>query len=386
MTAREDRGGAPGRRPLFHPRFRHGPHMIGQTIEARISFPINIILCGLLAAGLCLLAAALSLWDLALLSAWPWLAALLLLVRWARQKPFRATFTATALEVEEPPLSLPYDQVQGLLAGRRPINPYQVGPRTYPIQVIHPEGVVRIPPQLNVRSDEIYSFLYQRLSGGGTAEVHPSLVPYLRYKQQEYGPARVWSYRARRYRGHGPEYPLITALCGAAALAGMGWLLFGLVQEAPAWIGASIPAVLLGGLFSLLSGLSGRLTAVPEVLRESCLVICPDGLALVQADLQGQLRWEEVRDVQVKKRATLATNNFQLAAVQPGPGIVLKVAGAVIVLLDVFDRPLPLIHQLFCHYWRGDADRQETVTDWHFDATLLNAAGSYWTTSGRRKQ
>jgi hypothetical protein len=36
-------------------------------------------------------------------------------------------------------------------------------------------------------------------------------------------------------------------------------------------------------------------------------------------------------------------------------GILLKVEGAVIVIADVYDRPLALIHQNFRNYWQGSS-------------------------------
>ena len=52
----------------------------------------------------------------------------------------------------------------------------------------------------------------------------------------------------------------------------------------------------------------------------------------------------------------------------------LKVAGAAIPILDVYDRPLPVIHQLLWHYWKGDKARDRREEVWHFDATLAEEA------------
>jgi hypothetical protein len=99
-------------------------------------------------------------------------------------------------------------------------------------------------------------------------------------------------------------------------------------------------------------------------------VICPDGLALVQGDLTGELRWDEVRDVKMPT----ARAGLQMSSGIPGPAIVLKVAGAAIPILDVYDRPLPVIHQLLSHYWKGDKVRDRREEVWHFDATLAEEA------------
>lgn len=75
----------------------------------------------------------------------------------------------------------------------------------------------------------------------------------------------------------------------------------------------------------------------------------------------GELRWDEVRDVKVGK----ATAAFQFTTtIQPQHGIIIKVEGAVIVIADVYDRPLALIYQNICHFWRG----KSSDDDWDRDA------------------
>ena len=58
-------------------------------------------------------------------------------------------------------------------------------------------------------------------------------------------------------------------------------------------------------------------------LRHSEMIITPSGLALVQGDLQGELTWAEV-----------------LTAKKYGNGLRLKVAGAEIIIQNVYQWPL----------------------------------------------
>jgi hypothetical protein len=358
--------------------------MIGQTVESRHAFPLGAVLWSL--TGLALDAVALASANIhwAIASLLPWVLAGLLL--WRREKPFRAGFTETAVEVDDPPLSLPYAEMQGLLAGRRSPNPYKAGPRSYPIQIIHEGGVVRIPTRLNVPSDQVYTFLYGRFSSHGSRDVHPTLADYLRYKERQFGAGRVWSYRARRYRGMPARYPRFGAFCLAVLLAGLAWGVIGTFLSEPAWgVGGFVGAFAFGLCAGALA-LQGRSLAVPAKLRQASLVISPDGIALAQADLQGQLKWDEVRDVQYKPRVAYG---FQASGGgQPqGAGIVIKVAGALIVILDVYDRPLPLIHQLIRYYWSGDSVREGAEKAWSFDAARAFTAepgrGGEGVTSGR---
>jgi len=107
--------------------------------------------------------------------------------------------------------------------------------------------------------------------------------------------------------------------------------------------------LLVGGFFSLVFWLIGRPSRVgpaPRARRRPGLVIAPDGLALVQGDLSGELGWEELRDVKLMQRA--GPNGT-------APAVVLHVKGAIITIADVYDRPVALIHQQICHYWRGQS-------------------------------
>ncbi len=330
--------------------------MLEKTIESRPAFPLGAVLWALAAAALDVLAAATGIAHWAVLSALPWLVALLLW--WKGPRPFRAHLTETSLEVDEPPLSIPYTDLQGLLAPRRPANPFKAGPRAYPIQVLHTGGVLRIPAALDVPSDEVFGFLYRQFSTRTGRDVHPALADYRRHKEREFGPARVWCYRARAHLGAGEEYPSLQTFFQALALSGVPWITWGSIRGEEGWIVAgALGGFLFGGLFAFLFWLSSRHklgAAGLKAWRQASLVVCPDGLALHQGDMTGQLRWDEVRDVTYGKSRT--TPGLQ--------GIVLKVAGATILIADVYDHPLSLIHQQICYYWRGDPAEDDRVRDW----------------------
>ena len=338
--------------------------MIGQTIEYRPSLPVGSIMFLLAALALDVLAIMLREVDVAVLSLLPWLAALLLLR--VRPRPFVARFTETAVEVEEPPLEVPYASMQGLLAPRRPTNPFKAGPTSYLIQVIHTGGVLRIPARLNVPSDEVFSFLFRQFSPCGSRDVPPALADFLRHKERTFGPERVWTYRARPYFGRFKQYPGWSALFAALTLASGAWLAWGIVNKQAGWVAGGFFGLIFGIVFSVALWAAGRQSlGIGRSWRQAGLVIAPDGLALAQGDMIGQLRWDEVRDVKIGT----ASQAFQVtASTQNIRGIVLKVEGAVIVIADIFDRPLALIHQHICHYWRGrvsgEGERGSALPSW----------------------
>lgn len=330
--------------------------MIGQRIESQLRKPLGAAAFLLLAMALDLVALLTHSPHWAIGSILPWLAALFLL--WKKPRYFEAEFTAEGLEVFTPPLFLPYSEMQGLRAPHRPSNPYKKGPRAYPIYVYHAAGVVEIPARVNVPSDEIFGFLYRQLPENGSREVPPILQDYLRRKEEEFGPERVWVFRASTLRGPGQPYPRAMVFWLAALVTGLVWTFLGALfgfrdDHFLAWLGAGIILAYLSGLFCLLLWLRRRRLAgaVRKKLHGSCVIVSPDGLALVQGDLQGRMRWDELLDVKLLAKGA---NFFQLATGPNGPGVMLKIAGASIIIADVYDRPAFIIYQHLRYYWNLD--------------------------------
>lgn len=333
--------------------------MIGQTIESRPRLPLGAIFWLMVALLMDVLAVLQANVHIAVGSLFPWLLAI---VFWRmRERSFTVRFTETGLEVREPPLEVRYAELQGLLAPRRPANPFKAGPRSYLIHIFHLGGVVRIPARLNFPSDEVFSFLYGRFSPSGSREMPSKLVDFLRQRERRFGPEQVWTYRSRVHMGRGNRHPRWKAFFLALALAAAAWLAWGIVQKAEGWIIGGSVGMFLGGWFLLLLWLDGRRNFNGIRRGQQCgLVVAPDGLALVQGDLVGELRWDEVRDVKIGQSPAA----FQFTISRPPSGIILKVEGAIIVIADVYDRPLALIHQNIRHYWQG----QRREDDWDRDA------------------
>ena len=85
--------------------------------------------------------------------------------------------------------------------------------------------------------------------------------------------------------------------------------------------------------------------------RNFSVVITPTGLALCQRELKGELRWDEIREVRLRQRGGRLTVTAEGAAA----GIELQVPGAVIKILDLYDRPLAAIHERIVQNWQGPA-------------------------------
>ena len=265
-----------------------------------------------------------------------------------RQRPFTADVTETGLEIHDLALVLPYHAIEGLTAHGRVR-------RATAMRLYHAGGVVRIPARLSVSSRELYTFIKERLPESGSRDVTATLVPYLRQQEQVFGQDKVFAYRPRP-GGGGRARPRSAAVCMAIAVAGLVWVVAGAVggKDYAPWIACGVILAFLFGLFALALFLDVGTHRIKNV-RSSGLVIGPAGLALVQGDMRGELRWDELRKVQYRDRP----RSFQFEYQRPLLGIELVVEGATIVIADIFDRPLPMIHDRIVAYWRGGDDAEE---------------------------
>lgn len=180
--------------------------------------------------------------------------------------------------------------------------------------------------------------------------MNPVLAEYVERQETTFGEEEVWSYRARNHLGFHFARPGLRAFFLALFLTGVAWALTMLGgRPYHPWGAVGIPLAVATALFSLIIWLVGE--PAPGRLRkwrQSSLVICPDGLALVQDDLKGELRWGEVLDVRVRSKV----RGLRFSAADATPGIHLKVQGARIVIVNVYDRPLLLIYDRIREYWR----------------------------------
>ncbi|HUR54718.1 MAG TPA: hypothetical protein VMZ71_11340, partial [Gemmataceae bacterium] len=76
--------------------------------------------------------------------------------------------------------------------------------------------------------------------------------------------------------------------------------------------------------------------------QESCLVVSPGGVAMVQGVHRGKLRWDELLSIEYPAKEGAG-----------GTGIALRVAGAAVIIADYYDRPLSEIRRCLKHYWGG---------------------------------
>jgi hypothetical protein len=317
--------------------------MIGQRIESRPRFPYVAVFM-LAVAGLCVVIdpAGNSL-HLLIFAALPGAIGLALLI--IRERGFEAEITKDGLEIGTPSLSLPYSAIEELLMPGKP------GRARAEIQVFHATGVVRIPPRLNVRSDKLFDFLLSQLLPNDVRDLPSLLADYHDEQEQRFGPEHVFSYKARQHKAKASRNATL-AIGAAGALVGAAWIAIGAIlqKDFTAWCGAGFLTFLLSLLVIMIAHFGGQAPNVGK-LKNSALVICPLGLALIQGDMRGELRWDELRDIRYRTKSPFV--DFQLSGYQLR-GIDLKVAGATITIADVYNRPLGMIHKRLMAYWQED--------------------------------
>ncbi len=275
-----------------------------------------------------------------------------------RPREFRGVLGEDGLEVENPGRKIPYSEIQGILMAGRLQDPASPRLKAGPVVITHRGGVLRIPAALNVPITKVYQAVFSRVPLSGSGPLGAEMEGHLRQEQSLFGPERVHFFGLRSCRGRvflttrGQVCSFLLMLCGIA------WCFAPLAVEGRrgnqdfdpmAWLGFGIMLAFVSLSFLLL--LYARANGPPRrKLGRPQLVISPSGIALVQGDLKGHLRWDELRDVRLAERVRGLTFDSRdaLAPLQ------LLIAGAVIRIPDVYDRPLPMIHGLIRRYWKGE--------------------------------
>jgi len=331
--------------------------MIGTRIESSGGFPVAE--CILTAAAMTSFAVGVSTANVhwGIFAALP---AALAIALWAvRSGRFSAELTAEGLQLGAAGRLIPY-------AAMRAIERTDGVPRnmasglSYPLELLHDGGTLRIPVKLKVSSQALHNFLASRIPPRAMS-VNPQLEDHWQKQTDTYGPDRVWTFVARDM-----IRPRKRRRALAIALAGIGvsicWIVLGgiigsavqgrarLADQWFAWAGIGVLGLLIW-LLVLLFANSGTENPQRGIKNPNaaCLVVSPQALALVQGDLSGELQWREVRGIKVRRR-----NAFFRAYGESRvrPGLHLDVAGATVWIADIYDQPLDVIEARIRQCWQ----------------------------------
>ncbi len=274
-----------------------------------------------------------------------------------RPAPFHAELTESGLSIVEPPEQVLFSAIESLRLAGAAQDPKSPVLKAGPLLVMHREGVLEIPSRLNVPVADLYRHLAAQVCGSGSREVHPQLASYLAQEEAAFGPERVWTFGARRHLGRRNSTRRARAVCLLLVLAGIVLVVaVGVLEKRTRLdLGGWVAAGVLLAIFSLFFWLVCKLVErhPDRSIRQwerSSLVVSPSGIALAQGDVQGRMRWDELRDVTFSARPGFISGGGSSRGLA---GIWLIVPGAAVRIADVYDRPLPLICSVIRRYWRG---------------------------------
>jgi len=321
--------------------------MIGEWIEShppmRVTAILFFMIAGLMTLGFTLggkpegLPAAIPFFGVAL-GAWV-----------CRERFVAFRLEEDGIEFEVPPLALDYDDIEMVIRE-------EGGTKSrFAIQIQHRKGVVRIPADLNFSSRDVFDELLERVPPVSHDPLPPSLRQFHDEQTEKFGSERVFAFIGRQFPAARGGNVAAGALMGGA-IGALFMALVGAVvasnrpgvqkDDAAGWIGAGM----LIGLLSLLFWLLVRRPGSRATVLNAALVVSPTGIALVQGKLKGKMRWDEVKAVEYPPKKRFADQE----RAKSKNGIGLAVAGAYILILDVYHRPTFEVVQVIRAYARDE--------------------------------
>ena len=261
----------------------------------------------------------------------------------ARERPLRLEVEHEGLNLVDTHQTIPYASIRSLSPASHSAEQTQ-----FAIDVCHAEGRLTIPASIDHSSKTLDAFLRSRLVPQPQGFVHPALQNHLREEQELFGAEKVFCFSPRE-RLDPPRRGSTLRGIGLGMLAtGILWGLSGVFSEL--WIIPGIILGLFGGIFFLAS--YARRSTVDRIVKnghESTLLVTPTGIALMQGNLKGKLRWDEVHAVKMTGPAS-----FSLTPVVSG--LTIQIAGSQITIMDIYDEGLPVIQQRINAYFSGEAE------------------------------
>lgn len=261
----------------------------------------------------------------------------------ASRRTFQMNITEQGLDVLTANQFVPYESITAISCSGK-------GPQSE-ICVTHDGGSLTIPKGIDVDSTTLCDFLRTRF----VTRTHLSLPTLLEEFAQEqiqlFGEEKVFRFAARS----DVRAPRIGGTRSVAFgiglwLGAIGWFIAAWATHEDGWVGGGI-FLLLAGLLAFLIGLVRRHSSSPDRgiknWKQSGLVISPVGIALAQGTLQGQLKWSELRGVEFRT----SPRSFRMSSVNAVAGIVLKIDGSALAIVDLYNEPLETIHAIITRFW-----------------------------------
>ena len=134
-----------------------------------------------------------------------------------RQREFHGYLRDDCLEVENRPLKIPYDEIEGLTINGLAVGPDSSRAKRGTIMVTHSRGVVEIPPIPNLPVDKLYHALLCMLPTTGSRALSQAFVEHYQKEVAAFGVERVHAFARRRIVGCRPSNASRSDVRGVAA-------------------------------------------------------------------------------------------------------------------------------------------------------------------------
>lgn len=228
----------------------------------------------------------------------------------------------------------------------------------YAINAVFIDRVVSIPARTDVPSHQIYETLREHAPQHPPEEVPEELLAYCNRQIDDFGNDRVWYCGGR---------PLLGWINVARNWQALGWSLFLIwpiwstlatyrldrETDRTVWYPLSGLAFFIGLCFLVISRL---IRTRPQKVwgrtsHKNGIVIAPVGIAVSQGDLVGEMAWDEIQRIKYPAIGRGTDGGGHANAIELG------IKGAVIYLVDVYDRSLDVIHKRIMQNWRPPSSR-----------------------------
>jgi len=244
---------------------------------------------------------------------------------------------------------IPYDAIEAV------VFPYGLENRSeFPIAVAHTQGEFTVPARVDVSSGVLREFLELRRRVV-PFEVPKELAVFLAQQIELFGADAVWSCRGRTHRGRIDRYSSLVTWFWGICLTGFAWGVIGGIR--PKLSGWSPPGIALGVVMGLIGlvvqyGIGANIKKWRHQRYRAGLVISPPGIAMIQGDLTGELRWDQIRAI----RFPASAKSQHALGGGPkdgysGAAVLLEVEGADIRIYDIYNQPLDAIYEQLNRYY-----------------------------------
>ncbi|MCC7475959.1 MAG: hypothetical protein IT425_11220 [Pirellulales bacterium] len=314
--------------------------MISRTIDARSPFPVGAGILLAIAAALAAWGAVIAQPHVIIFAALPFIVGLCWW--WGMPRPQVLIVEHDGLQLFGTMKKVLFSEVADVYVKGHPLERGKsIGNSGRgPVEVIHPAGCLVVPISDPTARDEFCQFLVAKVAPRKARPIPASLADYAEQQVKKFGNEKVHVTCTREMIGEHWRKRQKFWICLGILFTGVAWFAAGIIASEltplndsyVVWLGLGLAALILGGL-AFLAKSSGSISRAATNLKRnpnSCIIITPQGLAMVQGKLQGSMSWREITGVTTKMSQFLRTSRIE--------GVQIRIRGGEIIAFDIYER------------------------------------------------